>query len=659
MAISGSCLPIRFVLRGVLLLGLLGLRPAARANSAPVQQHRIDSVRALVLAHPQLDSIHIILLTELASEIAAQDARAAGPVRREALRLAQKISHDDLLAEILLDMADYHIALAEYGSAMPWLRQARVAFTRLHDIGGQMRCLGRLGRIADQQGRYAEALAYSFQAMAISSTGDQRRFHTSLQIQVAGIYSRLGEYQLARTHLVQALNVAQRFDYPDRLNLIFGELGEVSRHQRQWPVARFYYGLSRAVSQRLGDAPNVLRMDLNLVEMSEQLGDTAAARAAAHGIRHRAEAAQLRLLLPRVQALLARAALQAGRPDSAVWYGTRGLRQSQQDVSLEGIRANSAVLAQAYARRHDYAQAYQAQQRAAAATDSLGGVEMARRAAALQLTYERRQQRAQLLLLGQQRELDGLRQRQRQALLLGLLLLLALGGAALLWAYRQRQHRRETALRNRLAADLHDDVGTLLTQISLQSGLLQEGLADATGQRRQLSQISEASRNAVRQLNDVVWSLDPHNDHLPNLLDRMRDYAYEVLSAAGLEVRFDFPEELPTQRLPALLRRNLYLIYKESLHNILKHAHGATTISVSLHVKTTSPGWLVLQVLDNGQATPIIPAYPRRSGHGLRNIAARAQALGGTAASDMEPNGFRVQVAVPMQTGRKTYGLTR
>lgn len=134
---------------------------------------------------------------------------------------------------------------------------------------------------------------------------------------------------------------------------------------------------------------------------------------------------------------------------------------------------------------------------------------------------------------------------------------LAAGGR---WQYRRHQGRREARLRSRLAADLHNDVGTLLRQIALQSDLLQEGLADPAGQRRQLDQISEASRAAVRQLNDVVWSLDDHDDALAQLLDRRRAHAHDVLSMAGLGVVFEVPAPLPAGRLPSALRRNLYLI---------------------------------------------------------------------------------------------------
>ena len=634
-----------------------GASPLVRTSRLS-QAQRIDSVRGLLAAHPRPDTLRVILLTDLANEITVVDVRAAGPARRAACVLARQVGAPNFVDEALLDLADYHIALAQYDSARLLLRDAQRIFTSQYDLGGQMRCLGRRARIADQQGHLPQALDYCLRAMAMSSTGDQRRFHTSLKIHAASLYTRLGEYATARTYLREALAIARHYEYPDRINLIMGELGELARRQGQWAEARRYYRLSIAVSRQIvvTDQATVRAVRFHLADVTERLGQGPEALAQGRAALRDAAAAHDVLLLPQLEALLGRTWLRLGRPDSAVRYATRALRASEQAHAVEGLRAAYGVLARAHAQRRDWPAAYQAQLRFTTYSDSLAGTDVSRRTAALRFNHEVNQHRAQLQLLAQRLELDRLRRQRLAAGLLALALLAGLAGAALVWRYRQRQRRRETALRNRLAADLHDDVGTLLSQISLQSSLLQEGLADSVGQRQQLGQISEASRSAVRQLNDVVWSLDAHNDHLPDLLDRMRDYAYDVLGTAGLDVEFAFPTELSAQRLPVLLRRNLYLIYKESLHNIIKHARGATTVIVRVRLETGSPDQLVLEIVDDGAGPGSGPdGHTRRSGHGLRNIQARAQALGGAAISGGTA-GFRVCVVVPLPSTWKAFG---
>jgi signal transduction histidine kinase len=658
-----SCLrPARLVLLFLALLarpvgvaaapgGASAAPPAVRASKAAAVlrglPRRVDSLRALIQNRPGLDTIKIMLVTKLAWEIQQHDVRAGLPVLRRAVQLARQLKCRDFEAEALLDLADGHIILGEYAAANQRLREARTEFDRLHNTGGRIRCLGRLARIAAQQGQYATALDYCLRVPASADYGDTRRFYTSLQIQIGSIYRQLGELATAERYLRHALQVSEHYDYPDRLNLIYGELGEVRRQQRRWMEARYYYAQSMAVSEQLHLVPEILQQEINLAEMDEQLGHYAAALQRTHFSLGPARTA-LPLAVPRALVLLARSHLQLGRLDSAVAYARQSLRASTALHSPEGTRAAYEALAGAYARRGDYARAFQAQQRFMAARDSLTGAEASRRTVALQYRHELSQQRNQIKLLKQQtrlqqqqRELDRLRQRWQAAVLVGLLLLLALLGGWALWRYRRRQAAREAALRTSLAADLHDDVGSLLTQISLQSTMLREGLYPPEQQRRHLDHMAETSRIAARQMSDVVWGIDARNDSLSSVLDRMRDHAYLVLPPAGLELDFSADPALAAAAVPLASRQALYLIYKEALHNAVKHADARqVTVRLRLHARQ-----LELDVHDDGRggAGPARPA-----GQGLRNMQNRAAAAGGTVRYDTSSPGFRVVAQLPL-----------
>lgn len=610
-------------------------------------QHRLDSIRALIRARPRLDTAKIQLTTRLAWEIQQKDTRASLPVLEEALRLSRQLRYKDYVAESQLDLADCYILLGKYDQAKQLLTQANAEFTRLHNIGGQIRCTGRFAKIAAQQGQYATALAYYFQVPARYDAGDTRRFYTSLQIQIGNVYRQLGELPTAERYLQHALQVGQRHDYPDRLNLTYGELGEVRRQQGRWSEARRYYEQSMAISQQLHLAPEILRMEINLAEMDEQLGHQAAAMARAHAALEPARQV-LPLEVPGVLALLGRSSLRRGWADSAVHFARQSLAASRLIHSPEGIRDANEVLAGAYSRQRNYAAAYHAQRQFMAARDSLTGAEVSRRTVALQYRHELRQQQDQIQLLTQrtrlqqqQQQLERLQRRWEAALLLGVLLLALLLAAGAIWQYRRRQAAREAALRTSLAADLHDDVGSLLTQISMQSTMLREGLYPPEQQRHHLDHMAETSRQAARQMSDVVWGIDARNDSFGSVLDRMRDHAHRVLPPAGLELDFAADPGLSMTSVPLATRQALYLIYKEALHNAVKHA-GATQVTVRLRPRGRQ---LELEVQDDGQG---LVAAGRTAGQGLRNMQQRAAAAAGTVVYDTSGPGFRVTACLPL-----------
>jgi signal transduction histidine kinase len=206
-------------------------------------------------------------------------------------------------------------------------------------------------------------------------------------------------------------------------------------------------------------------------------------------------------------------------------------------------------------------------------------------------------------------------------------------------------HRRRLArvrhnerLRSRIAADLHDEVGTLLTRVSMQAELLRQTQPDPSPA---LDRLLSNSRAAAGTMRDIVWGIDAQADTVGALLDRMRDHLDQTAAPAGLNTHLatdGLPDHLA---LPPELRQHLYLVFKEAVTNAARHARHATDLWVTL---VRGNGQLRLVVHNNGQT-----AGTSRSGMGLRNMQQRATALRGKLTAGPEPEGgFRVQLVVPM-----------
>ncbi|MDJ0366500.1 two-component regulator propeller domain-containing protein [Hymenobacter sp. H14-R3] len=196
---------------------------------------------------------------------------------------------------------------------------------------------------------------------------------------------------------------------------------------------------------------------------------------------------------------------------------------------------------------------------------------------------------------------------------------------------RLRSVLREAHRRVELAANLHDEVGALLTRVTMLAEVLREHYLPGPGEalagrfdpRQAFDRLLYNSRAAVQTMRDVVWGIDSQADSVAALLDRMREHLDQTATAAGLHATFTQAGLSEATVLPASTRQHLFLIFKEAVTNAARHAQAATEISVQLGRRQ---GKLVLEVCDNGQSSA--SSLPHPSGMGLRNMAHRAKALG-------------------------------
>jgi signal transduction histidine kinase len=178
-------------------------------------------------------------------------------------------------------------------------------------------------------------------------------------------------------------------------------------------------------------------------------------------------------------------------------------------------------------------------------------------------------------------------------------------------------------VRTRIAADLHDDIGTNLTRIAILSEVAHQQLHDAyPSAATPLSSIARISRESAASMSDIVWAVNPRRDSLLDLVLRMRSFANEVLAGRQIEFQFVAPDRELSQKLGAELRRDVFLIFKESLNNAVRHS-SCTHVVIELRLDQSS---LALEIRDDGCGfTP----SGSSEGHGLVSMQRRAKSLGG------------------------------
>ena len=209
-------------------------------------------------------------------------------------------------------------------------------------------------------------------------------------------------------------------------------------------------------------------------------------------------------------------------------------------------------------------------------------------------------------------------------------------------------------VRTRIATDLHDDIGSNLSRIAILSEVVSQQVdKDNLQAIEPLSTIAATSRELVDSMSDIVWAINPNKDHLSDLTQRMRRFASDIFTARNLEFSFRAPGAEAYTKLGADVRRQVFLIFKESVNNLVRHS-GCTKVDIELQIEG---GWLELTLKDDGRGFDLSRAG---DGHGLKSMTARAKSLGGQLniiSSDAEGTIVTLKAPLAATVKRKERGM--
>jgi signal transduction histidine kinase len=206
---------------------------------------------------------------------------------------------------------------------------------------------------------------------------------------------------------------------------------------------------------------------------------------------------------------------------------------------------------------------------------------------------------------------------------------------------RAKRIKDEKTLRKQISRDLHDEVGGLLTGISMQADLL--SMNTARDKQSSAASIGQYSREAVQMMDDIIWAIDARNNGQDSLQERMEYLAFQMLEPKGIRVLFDDGTKTD-RKIPQIVRQNTYLLFKEILHNIVKHAQ-AEWVSVSLLLDKRS---MTMEVRNNG-VKDITRENKLRKGQGMRNMETRARQMNGTISVTQDDGVYTVQLKVNLR----------
>ncbi|MBK9983438.1 MAG: hypothetical protein IPP15_13805 [Saprospiraceae bacterium] len=219
---------------------------------------------------------------------------------------------------------------------------------------------------------------------------------------------------------------------------------------------------------------------------------------------------------------------------------------------------------------------------------------------------------------------------------------------------RKNQLLREQALiiekqkaiedeRTRIAAEMHDDLGSGLTTIRyLSDKALKE--IEETKEVSQIKKIAEQSNMLIRKMSEIIWAMNSRYDNTENLIGYLRHYASEYLEGYQIPVQFILPEDgIQPLSIGGEKRRNIFMVFKETLHNTVKHANAKSII-----IRVDVNNQFALRISEMG-GIGFDPAASMEKGNGLYNAEHRMTAVKGSIKYEKLENSMDIHITVPLE----------
>lgn len=498
-----------------------------------------------------------------------------------ALTIYRNLDNKNAIAVTYSAMGNIYYDQGIYTKALQHHMEALIINKELDNKFGIASNYSNIANVYFIQDNYAKALEFQTESLHMHEEIGNKTGMATNYYNLALIYDRLHQHGEALT--AQLSSLALHEEIGDKSGAVFNykNLGDLYMDRSRFPDAVKSYEKAISLSKEIGDQVNLARTLISLGILQTKLNLQVQSR----------NTLEQGLLLSR----------------------QLGIKDAIRDAyfQLMTLDSMSGRFAQALANHKMYT-LYK---------DSLVAESNHKLTLEIQTRYETEKKDKEIALLSQESSIQKLKIQQQKELrnfLIAGFLLLATLSFFIYNYYITRQKLKLQMLRNKIASDLHDDVGSTLSSISIFSEMAKQQSKEVIPL---LDTIGESSTKMLDAMADIVWTINPENDQFEKILMRMRNFAYALLGAKNIDYEFDANESIHDLKLSMEVRRNLYLIFKEATNNIAKYADA----SQAMFSITGNKDQLTMLIRDNGKG---FDPEKKTEGNGLKNMRKRAGEIG-------------------------------
>lgn len=504
------------------------------------------------------------------------------------------------LALVYLNRADYYMQLRNFKQSLincdsAW-RYAELA----NNNDRRARILQTMGAIYFYQSKYKEGREYNERAGKLYKELGNKKMYAITIANIGNILTRASEYAAGIENYQKAIELAN--EAGDRVNLAmyYGNISSNYIRQEQYEQA----------------LENVQRAMRYAIEQENEK--------------------QIAIAF----SILGEIYLKQKKYTASIEAALRAYNGFQKNELLEEQQTVSEILAEAYSLSGNHKEAYKYLSKSKQLSDTLATQKYDEDIAAMQTSFNVEEKNNQIALLSKDNELQEFRQRILLYSFLSLAALAIVGIVLLINRNRLRQRMKEMELRQSIAADLHDEVGSSLSSIYMLSEMAGASETSASSQKEMLHKVTNYSKETMDKMGDIVWMIKQNTEDGKDLQERMQRFLYEMCSSKNISNHFD-GELLQTLKLSTGQKKALYLIFKEAVNNALKYASPE-----NIHVSISKQQNMVeLKIVDDGNGFDVVSD---KKGNGLANMQNRAKELGGKTEVISSAEGTTVICALPV-----------
>lgn len=504
-------------------------------------------------------------------------------------------------------------ALANYLSSLEISKQ-------LNDSLSLAKTYKNIGTLYEEQRDFENAMSYYNRSIEIAKQKNDLFLIADCQNNMGIIYEQQTNYRKAIELYSSALKIYTSKNDEQRISMVLNNLAIVYKYLKNYPEAIKNYNAALALSEKLGDKFMIAANQTNLGNVYALTGNYK-------------------------------------KSLELCFLANKNAKEIEaKEIVIESYEGIST----AYEKLQNLSEAIKYRKIFEQEKESFINLERSNQLAEMQTKFETQKKEAEITFLNQETKIRDLKIKEQASLLtkknyqITAFLFLLMGLFVIAYFWKKSQNLKNILIsekiiketeeheRIRIAKDIHDDLGSGLSKINFLSELISQKSHHLPEILSNSQAVKETSKKMIENMRDLIWALNSENTTLANFFARMREYATDYLEDYPIEIQNNFPENIPQTPINKESYRELFMVVKESLNNIVKHSK-ATKVDFMANIDAE---FLKFTIRDNGVGFTFETI---KNGNGLQNMQTRLKNIDGICEIVSENrNGTEINVSVPL-----------